>query len=125
MTEERSRSSGSLGYSMVDPFILALGLAKSGELPEKTKEVLAREAERFLRGGGSISSLLEWASLGEDTRNALVEAGDKIRSEQAYLIARASQGPMQAAQVLATVDDGATLEAMVVRAMVDRVAEAS
>jgi hypothetical protein len=52
-------------------------------------EALTDEAERFLRAGGTVS-LVEWAALEEKSRDALAEAGDRIRFATAALIGAAS-----------------------------------
>ena len=57
------------------------GLAKVDEVAEDAKDRLVQEAERFLLGGGRLS-LSEWGVLEDVERDALVEAGLRLRLDR-------------------------------------------
>lgn len=81
----------------------AIGRAVSGS--EEAATELTFAAEAFLRAGGSVS-LAEWARLLPVERAALTAAGVALAAEAASAAGLASQGPLQAAAVLAPADDG-------------------
>lgn len=56
----------------------AAGIASLGEINEQAQAALVDEAERFLLAGGRLS-LADWTILSEPERDALVEAGLRIR----------------------------------------------
>lgn len=56
----------------------ASGLTRIDQVDEEARERLVMEAERFLLGGGGVS-IADWSVLEPIERDALVEAGLRVR----------------------------------------------
>lgn len=89
-----------------DRFREALGiLPDQGEVPEEVAGLLEAHAERFLRGGGTVS-LREWARMTTAERAALTVAGSRLRAEIASATGFASSAPAAALAVHGVIDGG-------------------
>ncbi len=101
----------------VDSLMVAAGLADERletDTPwtEEMQAVLADHAEAAIRAGVRVD-LDEWASLSGPSRAALVAAGNRVRSETAFLIGRATWSELDAAAVLSESDGGDMTESIV------------
>lgn len=91
---------------MIDHFCLGLGLLECDEgLQEEAREVILKNAEAFLRSGGSLS-LDDWYGLSSESRAAFVTSGNRLLRERAVLYGLAGQSEHSAAQIMAANDGG-------------------
>ncbi len=71
---------------------------------------LLEGAEQLLRGCGmDCIPVLWWATWGPLEKQALADAGDRIRAQQALFVGAATQSPEGAAKVEAKLDGGKSL----------------
>lgn len=88
---------------MADKILKSLGLREP--LSDVAYDTVVSYLTLFARAGGVITWDV-WKGLRGVTRAALVEAFEVVRAENAAAIGMATQGPRQAAQVLAVSDGG-------------------
>lgn len=103
----------------MDP-VVAILFRGAGELSQKEMNLLVGEVEAFLRGGGRFS-WTEWRGLCQEARDAAVAAGNRIRLQDALLLAAATEGPDAAAALGQPLDGGQMLADRVVAAAAARV----
>lgn len=90
---------------MRDPILKLLGFTQDGELSDIQFEALSANLTMFAKAGGIVEWGL-WKKLKPVTKAALVDAFEKRNAENAAAIGMASQGPRQAARIMATSDGG-------------------
>ena len=102
-----------------DKFMLASGLLDV-DLDENARALLSDKADAFVRAGGFVS-LDEWAGLSAPSKAALIGAQERLSAERAAQVGLASQGRLDAAEVLSASDDGEAKMSMILGAFVNRV----
>ena len=90
---------------MIDEFVIDSGLISESAdgIDEVSYMVLSRNAECFLRSGGTLA-MKDWFGLSD--RSAFVSAGNRIMRDKAVLVGLASQSTYQSSLILAQDDDG-------------------
>jgi hypothetical protein len=102
----------------LDP-VVALLFKGAGALSSAEMDLLVAELEAFQRAGGHFS-WNEWRLLDQDTKDAAVAAGNRIRLQEALLLAAAVQGPEAAAALNVPLDGGDMLADVVVKGAAER-----
>ena len=92
---------------MIDEFVIDSGLISESDdgIDEVSYMVLSRNAECFLRSGGTLT-MKDWFGLSDETRSAFVSAGNRIMRDKAVLVGLASQSTYQASLIMSQDDDG-------------------
>ncbi len=87
---------------------------------EAMRASLVRDAENFLRAGGSLT-LSDWIDLHELEKAAFIAANDRVRAESICLQAFANRGPIQTATVASVFDGGDSLNEIMLNMIADQV----
>ena len=88
---------------------------------EELDDLLAYQAESFLRAGGTLT-LGDWTELDHRERTAFVEAGERIRAEHAVQIAAGVFNPQYRASLYSVLDGGSEAARVAVESAVQEAA---